>query len=421
MNLSALPELLVAWFKNQGAGLLQAGRGQDGAASAFKPGQQYQGQVVENLANGRSLVKVGQETLDMALPGKQARPGETVRLTFINAGPRPTFLLETAPATSGAQPVRLSEAAQQVTALMRYAQSPASPVTGASATTTLSAASAPAAPAAQASAATQTTQTAQAGQANPTAARPIASNVRLLLETGPQATNLSSAVASRVAIPAMSMSGQAVDGLRSAMAPSTHLATQGVNEAAVTDGHALPVRLRQTVVESGLFYESHLSRWARGQLSEEALLREPQARFARADPVPTGVPELRGMSDEAARMAGRQLMLLEGGPFVWLGQAWPGQDMQWLVEERPGGEAGEGDAPQWRTELKLRLPRLGDVAAELRLSAQGLRIDLNAAGEASLGEMRAALPDLAIRLRDANLNVTGLSARLQRADDATAG
>lgn len=417
MNLSAMPELLVAWFKNQGAGLLQAGRGQEGTASAFKPGQQYQGQVVENLANGRSLVKVGQETLDMALPGKQARPGETVRLTFISAGPRPTFLLETAPATRGAQPVRLSEAAQQVTALMRYAQSPASPVTGASATTTLSTASAPAAPAAQASAATQT---AQAGQANPAAARPIASNVRLLLETGPQATNLSSAVASRVAIPAMSMSGQAVDGLRSAMAPSTHLATQGVNEAAVTDGHALPVRLRQTVVESGLFYESHLSRWARGQMPQEVLLREPQARFGRADPVPTGLPELRGMSDEAARMAGRQLMLLEGGPFVWLGQAWPGQDMQWLVEERPGGEAGEGDAPQWQTELKLRLPRLGDVAAELRLSAQGLRVSLTTVSDATLGEMRAALPDLAARLRDANLNVTGLSAQLKPADGATA-
>jgi hypothetical protein len=315
--------------------------------------------------------------------------------------------------------VRLSEAAQQVTALVRYAQSPANPVASVSAGTIPAGAAAvagtPASGPSASPAAAQGAATSQAVQ------RLLVSNTHLLLDTSPLPTSLSSAVASRVAIPAMTLGGgQAVDGLRSAMAPSTNLAAQGVTQAAVTDGHALPVRLRQTVVESGLFYESHLSRWVKGQMPQEALLREPQARFQSMDPLSTGVPELRGMSDEAARMAGRQLMLLEGGPFVWLGQAWPGQDMQWLVEERPSGDGAEGDAPQWHTELKMRLPRLGDVAAELRLSAQGLQISLTAGTGMTLDEMRSAMPELAGRLRDANLNVTGLSARLKQADGATA-
>lgn len=442
MNLSALPELLISWIKGQGASMILAGRGQEQAASPFKPGQQYDGQVLENLANGRSLVKVGKETLDMALPGKQARPGDTVRLTFLNAGPRPTFLLNQTAAGSAPQPVRLSEAAHQVSALIRYAQSPVTAPTaaGTAAQTpqtqapvadlprapgpTLATAPAPAAsqtPAAgRTPAAAQTTSAAQPAPTGPSAqggpaaaARPIVVNTGLLLNTAANPTSLSAAVASRTAIPAMAMSGQAVDGLRAALAPSTTLTTQGVTQAALAQGHVLPLRLRQVVKESGLFYESHLSRWVKGEMSQEAVMREPQARLARTEHTPTGVAELRGMPEEAARLAGRQLMMLEGGPFVWQGQAWPGQTMEWLVEERPGGGGGgEEEAPQWHTELRLTLPRLGRLAADLKLSAQGLQIRIGAVSEETLGEIRAALPELADRLREVNLNVTGLAAQL---------
>jgi hypothetical protein len=119
MNLAALPELLLSWVKNQGAALLQGDKPQ---AASFQPGQQYEGKVVDNLANGRHLVKVANQMLDMNLPAK-TQPGDSVRLTFLNAGPRPTFLLNQA-AVSPVQKVQISNAAQQVNSLLRLAQSP---------------------------------------------------------------------------------------------------------------------------------------------------------------------------------------------------------------------------------------------------------------------------------------------------------
>lgn len=419
MNLSALPELLISWLRNQGAGMLQPQRGQDAAALAFKPGQQYDGQVLEHLANGRSLVRVGKEVLDMALPGQQPRPGDTLRLTYVASGPRPTFLLAQTAAAGGPQPVRLSEAAQQVTALIRFAQAPSpTPAVGtpaAAGTAGITAPSGPTAPAAAPS-----TSAAQVGTVGSvTGQRPIVTNVSLLLNPANPAGNLDAAVASRTALPAMTMAGQAVDGLRAALAPGTHLATQGVAQAALASQAVLPQRLRQVVRESGMFYESHLARWSKGELSLEGILREPQARLGRAEQMTTGLPELRQMPEEAARLAGRQLMMLEGGPFVWQGQVWPGQLMQWRLEEHSEGEAASVQGSEWRTELRLTLPRLGEVSAQLGLSAQGLRLQLNAGSETALAEMRDALPPLAERLREAGLPVQALSTRLIERDDTS--
>jgi hypothetical protein len=417
MNLSALPELLMSWLRNQGAGMLQPQRGQDATALSFRPGQQYDAQVLESLGNGRSLVRVGKEVLDMALPGGQARPGETLRLTYVAAGPRPTFLLSQTAAVGGPQQVRLSVAAQQVTALIRLAQAPTSPQSVGPLAAAAPTAGTLAPPAQNAPATAPSTSVAQTGVSGSLPGqRPIVTNVSLLLNHANPTGNLSAAVASRTALPAMAMAGQAVDGLRAALAPGTHLATQGVAQASLASQAVLPQRLRQVVRESGLFYESHLARWSKGELTLESILREPQARLARADASPTGLPELGRMPEEAARLAGRQLMMLEGGPFVWQGQVWPGQLMQWRLEERDAGQAGAGEGARWQTELRLTLPRLGRVSAELSLSAQGLRLQL-AVSEYALAEFRGALPQLADLLHRAGLQVQGLSLRLQDDDD----
>lgn len=401
MNLSALPELLIAWLKNQGAGLVQAQRGQE-AGLAFKPGQQYEGEVLQNLANGRSLVRVGKEVMDMALPGGQARPGASLRLTYLTDGPRPTFLLsQTAPL----QPVRLSEAAQQVSALIRLAQAATTPVAQAAAVPSSPNPSATPVPGGNASPAPTATQ------------RPIVSDVSLLMKTVADG-NLSAAVASRTAVPALAMAGQAVDGLRAALATGTSLATQGVGQATLTSQAVLPQRLRQVVRESGMFYESHLARWSRGEMPLEVLLREPQARLAPSAPSVAGAPELRQMPEEAARLAGRQLMMLEGGPFVWQGQVWPGQALEWRIEGDAHGGAEAEAQQEWRTELRLTLPRLGQVHAALTLSAQGLAVILAAHEAEARAALRAALPALADRLQAAGLHLSGLALRTAEANDA---
>ncbi|MFN3594245.1 MAG: flagellar hook-length control protein FliK [Thiobacillaceae bacterium] len=401
MNLSALPELLIAWLKNQGAGLIESQSGQ-AAGSRFKPGRQYEGEVLQNLANGRSLVRVGREVLDMALPGGRARPGETLRLTFIAAGPRPTFLLGQAPAA--VQPVRLSEAAQQASALIRLALTATTPTAQSAAAPSLSNPGATPAPGGS------------AGAAPPAAQRPIVSDVSLLVKTVADG-NLSAALASRTAVPALAMAGQAVDALRAALATETQLTAQGVGQAALASQAVLPQRLRQVVRESGLFYESHLARWHRGELPLEAILREPQARLgASAQPMAV-VPELRDMPEAAARLAGRQLMMLEGGPFVWQGQVWPGQPLEWRIEEDARGHA-EAEAHQaWRTELRLTLPRLGRVHAMLSLSGQGLALKLAADAAPTRDALREALPILTQRLQAAGLELRGLALSALEAGD----
>ncbi len=400
--------------------MLQLQRGQEASALSFRPGQQYDARVLENLANGRSLVRVGREVLDMALPGGQARPGETLRLTYVASGPRPTFLLAQTASAGGTQPVRLSEAAQQVDALIRYAQAASATRATGTPPTAGTAGTPPAAPA-TAAAAAPTPHAAQAGATtgDVPAQRPIVTNVSLLLNHANPAGNLNAAVASRTALPAMAMAGQAVDGLRAALAPGANLATQGVAQVALASQAVLPQRLRQVVRESGLFYESHLARWSRGELSLEGILREPQARLGRAEQVTTGLPELRQMPEEAARLAGRQLMMLEGGPFVWQGQVWPGQPMQWLIEEHGEGQTEAEEGTRWQTELRLTLPRLGEVSAQLSLSALGLKLQLNAGSETALAEIRGALPQLAERLRETGLQVQALSTRLIERDDTS--
>lgn len=392
MDIGSLPQLLIALFKGQGADLAQAGKGQQTALD-LKPGAQYEGKVLDALPNGRNLVQVSKHVMDMALP-QQAKAGDTVRLTFLSAAPRPTFVLSGG--TPAPQPVSVSQGAQQVSALIRYV-----PVTASGAVPAASAAGNAAA----------ATNPATVGNPAP-AGRPLVANPAVLLAPGPVAGRAVTAVAGP-AIPAMAVAGEAVNAPRASLASNTSLTAQGVVAEKTSSGHVLPQRLQQTVKESGLFYESHLGRWVKGEMPLEAIRREPQARLALSPGSLLNVPDLDGMPEEAARMASRQLHLLEGGPFVWQGQAWPGQLLEWQVRDGASEADGDEDAGQrWRSQLRLTLPRLGEVSVDMDIGAQGLRVNLYAGSPTSLTEMQEALPELAQRMRSAELNLTRLQAEL---------
>jgi hypothetical protein len=383
MDIGSLPQLLIALFKGQGTDLLQPGKDQ-ATALHLKPGAQYEGKVLDALPNGRNLIQVDKHVMDMALP-QQAKPGDVVRLTFLTASPRPTFVLTPATA-AGVQPVNVSQAAQQVNALIRYV-----PVSAAGQAV-------PSTPA-------------QGGPAG-AAAKPLVVNPAVLLAPSPTGSGPLTAV-SGPAIPALAMAGEAVEAPRASLASNTSLTTQGVVAEKTADGQVLPQRLQQTVKESGLFYESHLGRWVKGELPLDVIQREPQARLAQAPGAMLNVPDLDGMPEEAARMASRQLHMLEGGPFVWQGQAWPGQMLEWQVRDGRGEGNGDRDPEQpWHSRMRLTLPRLGEVNVDMDIGARGLRIHLLAASPDSLAEMRAALPELAARMRTAELNLTRLQAEL---------
>lgn len=457
MNISGLPELLLSWFKNQGAVLL----GQEknaGQNPLLQPGRQYDGKVLDSLTNGRHLVQVAGQKMDMALP-RNTQPGDTVRLTYLSGGPRPTFLLNQtapAPAASVTQPVIISSTAQQVNALMRLARPAAAASTGNARGLPqgLAASTNPAPvtggarlsdtsnPPAMLGATRTASQLANvetmgkpsssmnsplmasstrpiasaevmgklAGTGSPvmaSSARPIAANV-VMLQSYSATTQFAPAGA---VSPNTALVGQMVDGLRAAIPSSTTLTPNVLAELPEPSRNLLPTRLFQTLSESGLFYEAHLARWVKGGLSFDSILREPQARVGGEALTGAKVAELGGMPDEVARLAGRQLHLLEGAPFHWQGLAWPGQWMEWLVEERhPGGE-GEQDADvaEWVTELRLDLPRMGGIHAHIGLKGDRLDLRLTAQDGAVRDEMLAALPTLAKGLEALGLRPVGLN------------
>lgn len=434
MNLSALPELLLAWVRNQGSALLKPDR-LDAPSPPFRSGAQYEGKVLDNLPGGRYLVDVAGQKLDMSLP-RDTQAGSSVRLTYLSGGPRPTFLLnQTAPTMTSSslpQPVSLSSTAQQVNALMRLAGSGPNPgmeiarasdqvpgrisqgpfpesgakLSSASNLTALAGAAREANKLASAEGAT-----ARSAGTSPSVvsnARPIAANVVML--QGYSATQQFTPTG--VASPNTALVGQVIDGMRPAVPSSTTLTPNVLAESPEPSRNLLPTRLYQTLSESGLFYEAHLARWAKGSLSFESILREPQASLGRERARGAVIAELGGMSDEAARLAGKQLHLLEGAPFVWQGFAWPGQWMEWLVEERQAG-SGEGepdeDTAQWVTELSLSLPRMGTIHAHIGLNGERLSLRLITLDSAVRDEMRGALPLLVNGLEAAGLHPVGLS------------
>ena len=158
----------------------------------------------------------------------------------------------------------------------------------------------------------------------------------------------------------------------------------------------LALALQNTLSKSGLFYESHQAQWVMGQRPIEQLLQEPQNAIS--NPAPSSEPQIQQQTaqsstdssvksspdsaqlkikDSALPVVRQQIETLETHEFNWNGQIWPGQNLEWQIrEERQEGHA-EGEPPSaWQSRLKLILPALGQVDANLRLTPAGVQIAL---------------------------------------------
>lgn len=209
----------------------------------------------------------------------------------------------------------------------------------------------------------------------------------------------------------------------------TPAGTAPVLPAPPQDAAELAPQLARAIAQSGLFYESHQAQWVSGRLPLEALRQEPQAqhsasRGAAAEAAPA---EPRGTATaQAAATASRggiqsipeplmplvhqQLDTLATHQLLWQGQVWPGQTMQWEIDEplqREGGGA-DGEQREWRTRLRLTLPRLGNVTAELALSPAGVALRLSAAEPATADDLRQGHGALAEALGRAGVPLTAL-------------
>jgi hypothetical protein len=160
-------------------------------------------------------------------------------------------------------------------------------------------------------------------------------------------------------------------------------------DQATSNPAAIALALRSALVRSGLFYESHLANWAEGLDSLDGLLQEPQNRLtaaeSRAAALPAGALILPDAAETTAPkplnpmhvLLSQQLQVLESPQFVWRGEVWPGQALEWLLRQENGplqdhaaaATADEADAG-WESRLKLTLPQLGSVTVHIKLDAQ---------------------------------------------------
>jgi Flagellar hook-length control protein FliK len=322
-------------------------------------GQRLTAQVEAELPGGRYQIRVGPFQFDVDLPVK-AQVGDALRLEFVSASPRVAFVLTPdagqEPATDGTAAARAPQV--QISTAGRVL--------------------------------TEALQAGSAASRPPTASAPVQDPVPLLPAPPGEAAQLTAA-------------------------------------------------LRGALDRSGLFYESHLVQWLAGDRPLAALLREPQGKLsAVAQPAPSGPedpepappraaatsmpgPSVARPPAEESRGAAQsldpqvlgqirsQLDVIEQRQILWQGQAWPGQSLEWRIEEQPERGASPDEPTPWTTHLRLRLPRLGEVNAELGLSTGHVRVRLATQTGATAGALREAQGRLTEALSQAGLVLAGFA------------
>lgn len=231
-------------------------------------------------------------------------------------------------------------------------------------------------------------------------------------------------------------------------------------------GEQLAPLLKQAVSSSGLFYEAHQARWASGQFNLSELMQEPQAQTSPAlsqgnTPAPQGdratvplpaaphpaqtphagnpaqivskvmdeavapqatshpstssqLPNTVGstsLAPDLAPLIRQQLESLASNTYVWHGQVWPGQEMQWELVEEDGRHNTNNDdgepASTWNTQLRLNLPQLGEIVARLGLAEKQITLHLSAASPQTREQLLGSGQQLARQFEAAGLALSG--------------
>jgi hypothetical protein len=259
----------------------------------------------------------------------------------------------------------------------------------------------------------------------------IDSSLSVAPQNVPVSIDLAKAVANELSSLELSSTGQLIESVLGVTLPQTEetVVAQALLASPAVSGNLSTVDLAQSlskaVSNSGIFYESHLAEWVSGLRSHTQILQEPQAQLKspiKAHPdtlsqVPTDhflqtahtlTASLSStIHPQSLGVLQQQLQSLDTQVIPWQGQIWPGQNLQWTVQPdlNPDGsqEPYTGSSPiYWKSTLKLSLPHLGEVLAELRLSPQGCQISLITEADQVSG-MKQALPVLDTRLKNAGI------------------
>jgi hypothetical protein len=189
---------------------------------------------------------------------------------------------------------------------------------------------------------------------------------------------------------------------------------------------------------SGLFYESHLAQWVAGQRPISDLMQHPQAKMHNEGAVrdqnqmnrleilqerswvqsllsklgakmPAAGQQMPDRTElvidrDAAHMIRLQLDVLENRRVFVQGEFWPGQEIEWEIEDdtsQQNREQGEPASQSWQSVLRMNLPLLGSVIATMRLTGEAVQVKLLATDEVTSSALREFGPELISALSEA--------------------
>jgi hypothetical protein len=316
-------------------------------------GKFLQAEVLSRFKDGTYLLKIAETTVQAALP-KEAQVGKFLNLKMLASQPRPTFLLAQSPTSDTAT---LSLAGRLIGNALHTAQQDAGPVT--------------------------------------------------------------------------------------IVAKAAMLAAPSIDTPEVAEA------LRHTVSSSGLFYESHLNEWVKGSRSLADIQQEPQAKLKAEGAQPTGMKPETGLHaatprieivdewnegissklsasvstavatelirNETAQLINLQLHALEQQKFMWQGELWPGQRLEWEIQEEENhahqdGKEGESRS-SWSSTVRFELPSLGMVAASIYLEGSHVQMQIKAAKQETTALLRLHGKDLADALDAAGSPLDALTVK----------
>lgn len=140
----------------------------------------------------------------------------------------------------------------------------------------------------------------------------------------------------------------------------------------------LPALLQKAILQSGLFYESHLAKWINGKNTLDKIQQEPQNLSTPTANTSSTTPTLP-VSTQNLSLVQQQLMTLEAGQIIWRGEIWNGQPMEWSIsEDETNNRDDQSASTKWKTKLTLTFPELGKITATITLNTQDIQIKLSA-------------------------------------------
>lgn len=391
----------------------------------WTPGQQIPAQVLASLPSGRFQVQVESQILDMNLP-RNTQPGEELQLTFITSSPRMTFALTPElqaklPPQIANSGVTLSDTARFLGALLQKGSPDAAASNPQSAS--FSASGTIYRPVENRVATAELAKASVIVPGEPPPAKEFAQALRTAVSqsglfyeshqaqwvTGERtlASVLQEPQARFPALNPQPLPVQANAALLSNpstfMQPGVHTANPNQPAGAVPQ---TPLQAQDAAAVGGAQAMQARSGVPVGHGAE----RDFSVGLQQGIDAHGGLTVRDPVHPMAQPIVQQQLDTLETRQIVWQGQVWPGQQMDWRIDEDGSHGAQDGEnASRWRTQLHLEMPTLGGVTAKLTMDGNGgIRVDFSADRSQTAERMRSDISSLAQSMLDAGLKVSGL-------------